>query len=596
MTAVLSQLPSDIANEAIRVDHGPGGLFEGLPGSNDDVDYVKHIAAVSDLLLGCATPLDSLLGTPAPLPEPAPEPVQLSPRSAKQVKAWLPLIVTRPHPVPRPVLAGYTLLSPLCHGGFATVYHAQDLDTGEQCAVKLSTGALMTLQPDQDEEVLDCPEFQLQLHNTNWHYRCFAKECKTYEHLGCHTSSIIQLGLPRLFSSGLVLLPGRQVHSCLAVTLLGKSVYQELSAKRTLEPDCFARLAHGMLDALHHMHKHGYVHRDVKPGNFCVRPRNLQGPDSFVLDFGFAKPYRHSANSWNKMPNEAFEGTPDYASLASLRSARQGPRDDLESLCYSMLEMLHGHLPWDVTNLAQWPPAARARMAKRGGVSAADDAQEELDWNEHNLAIMADLRQINNARYIKSGFIPGPMSEWLEHVQELQPWELPEYTYLHRLIDRTAAWQHNRWPQLANTLRKNGFAVPQPDDMLATASLLQGLGGARISEAQEEVGEVDLDEEGWPASLTPSDSAAMVSGCASWVHDSAGRSRLQQGSEPSRGQTQEGSEVIMYSCDDVMAHLGMDVTVPALLEYSQPNLKRPASGGKQDKKRARLDPARAAEE
>lgn len=37
-----------------------------------------------------------------------------------------------------------------------------------------------------------------------------------------------------------------------------------------------------------------------------------------------------------------FVGTPDYASSAALRGFAQGPRDDLESLAYSLLELWHG--------------------------------------------------------------------------------------------------------------------------------------------------------------------------------------------------------------------------------------------------------------
>jgi hypothetical protein len=48
----------------------------------------------------------------------------------------------------------------------------QDNETGELCAFKLSTQPLLQLAEDQDVELLDCPKFQDDLHNNNWHYRC----------------------------------------------------------------------------------------------------------------------------------------------------------------------------------------------------------------------------------------------------------------------------------------------------------------------------------------------------------------------------------------------------------------------------------------
>ena len=40
--------------------------------------------------------------------------------------------------------------------------------------------------------------------------------------------------------------------------------------------------------------------------------------------------------------NDSFVGTPDYASIRALQGFRQGARDDIESLGYSLLEMFLG--------------------------------------------------------------------------------------------------------------------------------------------------------------------------------------------------------------------------------------------------------------
>ena len=47
--------------------------------------------------------------------------------------------------------------------------------------------------------------------------------------------------------------------------------------------------------------------------------------------------------------DDVYVGTPDYSSKSSLLGTRQGPSDDLESLGFSLLELVLGDLPWRVT-------------------------------------------------------------------------------------------------------------------------------------------------------------------------------------------------------------------------------------------------------
>jgi len=54
-------------------------------------------------------------------------------------------------------------------------------------------------------------------------------------------------------------------------------------------------------------------------------------------------------------------GTPDFSASAVLRSQYPGPRDDLEALGYTLLELALGELPW-------WVWAAQAWVWLRLGV------------------------------------------------------------------------------------------------------------------------------------------------------------------------------------------------------------------------------------
>lgn len=123
-----------------------------------------------------------------------------------------------------------------------------------------------------------------------------------------------------------------------------------------------------MLDCIKAFHDHGYVHRDVKASNFafseltkrwvvgsCFRPAKLcdiltQCPlynRYQIIDFGLS---RQHLNEEKKViqarPNAEFRGTSMYASLSSHRRQELGPKDDLWSWFYLVMDLMRGELPW----------------------------------------------------------------------------------------------------------------------------------------------------------------------------------------------------------------------------------------------------------
>lgn len=50
--------------------------------------------------------------------------------------------------------------------------------------------------------------------------------------------------------------------------------------------DEISRYMFCMLSALEHVHKHGYIHRDVKPSNFLY---NVAQQTGVLIDFGLAQ-------------------------------------------------------------------------------------------------------------------------------------------------------------------------------------------------------------------------------------------------------------------------------------------------------------------
>lgn len=70
------------------------------------------------------------------------------------------------------------------------------------------------------------------------------------------------------------------------------------------------RVAIQTLDAIEVVHESGFLHRDIKPGNFAI---GLSGKDKrqiYILDFGLVRRYRMRDGAIRpERPNAGFRGT-----------------------------------------------------------------------------------------------------------------------------------------------------------------------------------------------------------------------------------------------------------------------------------------------
>ncbi|OHT16051.1 CK1 family protein kinase [Tritrichomonas foetus] len=109
------------------------------------------------------------------------------------------------------------------------------------------------------------------------------------------------------------------------------------------------RLGIFMMKCIEEFHKRGFVHCDIKPGNFLLH--NNSPCPIVLIDYGLSKNFidQNSGQPIKEKKNCGFVGTSKYASLQIHQGLDPCRRDDIISLCYSLAEMSEGKLPWRFT-------------------------------------------------------------------------------------------------------------------------------------------------------------------------------------------------------------------------------------------------------
>jgi serine/threonine protein kinase len=223
-------------------------------------------------------------------------------------------------------VGSFTIIDLIGQGGYGDIYSVKPFDSDIPFAIKI--------------EALSAPKRALE---------------KEIFYLSKVQSSYF---FPHLYEAGFT-----ATHTYAVMDLLGPSISV---VRRRMPEQCFSlttalRLSLAMLQSLQALHSLGFIHGDVKPGNFLLSPTPSQSP-IVLIDFGFAKRYVNPATGvrYPEGPKCGFRGTMKYASIYVHRGHDQSPRDDLIAWLYSTVELVDGSLPW-----SRESDSYRVRMHKK---------------------------------------------------------------------------------------------------------------------------------------------------------------------------------------------------------------------------------------
>ncbi len=206
-------------------------------------------------------------------------------------------------------LAGrYAIERELAHGGMATVYLARDLRHERPVAIKVLREDLAAAVGAER----------------------FLEEIRV-------TASLQHPHILPLFDSGNV--DGLVWYVMPFVE--GETLRSRLAREGRLPVDIAVQLVREMADALEYAHRHGVVHRDVKPENVL-----LQEGHALVADFGIALALEHAGGERLTRTGLTL-GTPQYMAPEQAAGERElDARTDVYALGTVLHEMLAGEPPF----------------------------------------------------------------------------------------------------------------------------------------------------------------------------------------------------------------------------------------------------------
>ena len=190
-------------------------------------------------------------------------------------------------------------------------------------------------------------------------------------------------------------------HNYLIMELLGKSIDKLFSdCKKQFSYKTIFQIGYQMVQRIEYVHSKGYIHRDIKPGNFVVG-KGDKHQIIYLIDFGLSKRYidRNTNKHIPYKEGKGLTGTARYVSLFTHYGIEQSRRDDIEGIAYNLIYLARGKLPWQ-------------------GVKTKNKKEKHKKIMESKIAYTPDILCKN---------LPEEFSNLLKYSRELEFEDVPEY-------------------------------------------------------------------------------------------------------------------------------------------------------------------------
>jgi serine/threonine-protein kinase len=214
---------------------------------------------------------------------------------------------------PRLLGGRYQVGELLGYGGMAEVHRGRDLRLGRDVAIK-------TLRNDLARD----QTFQLR----------FRREAQ-------NAASLNHPAIVAVYDTGEERGPaGEELPYIVMEFVNGRTLKEVLTAEGRLMPRRALEIVADICAAIEFSHRHGIIHRDIKPGNVML----TQTGQIKVMDFGIARALASGASTMTQ--TSAVIGTAQYLSPEQARGEPVDARSDVYSTGCVLFELLTGHPPF----------------------------------------------------------------------------------------------------------------------------------------------------------------------------------------------------------------------------------------------------------
>nr|MDT0662794.1 Stk1 family PASTA domain-containing Ser/Thr kinase [Micromonospora sp. DSM 115978] len=201
----------------------------------------------------------------------------------------------------------------LGYGGMAEVHRGRDLRLGRDVAIKM-------LRTDLARD----DTFQMR----------FRREAQ-------NAASLNHPAIVAVYDTGEEIAPTGETLPFIVMEFVnGRTLKEVLAAEGRLMPRRALEITADVCAALEFSHRHGIIHRDIKPGNVMM---TLNGQVK-VMDFGIARALASGATTMTQ--TSAVIGTAQYLSPEQARGEAVDARSDVYAAGCVLFELLCGHPPF----------------------------------------------------------------------------------------------------------------------------------------------------------------------------------------------------------------------------------------------------------